>query len=175
MPASCCRQMVTAAASCWKPKHHSVFPKSFRNATVLILMIRWVSNAHAWLKIWLWHTPTHPPIILCPLVSNRGQHGFYSVWNPILRMLGRNHFLPRPGKSQLDRKRKVGSVLQLEKDMSRVMTPEGRTSRRSDAEEPPQKRSPSPWLLSPHVRLCHYISPHCFFVPPLTWVKKIYK
>jgi len=108
-------EMVTAAASCWKPKFHSVFPKSFRSATVLILMIR-----------------------------NRGQHGYYSVWNPILRMLGRNHFLQRPGRSQLDRKRKVGSVLQLEKDMSRVMTPEGRTSRRSGAEEPPQKRSPSP-------------------------------
>lgn len=107
--------MVKAAASCWKPKHHSVFPKSFRSATVLILMIR-----------------------------NRGQHGYYSVWNPILRMLGRNHFLRRPGRSQSDRKRKVGSLLQLEKDMSRVMTPAGQTSRRSGAEEPPQKRSPSP-------------------------------
>jgi len=104
--------MVCAAASCWKPKSHHLFPKSFRRAVVAILTIR-----------------------------NRGQHGYYSVWNPILRMLGRNHFIKRPATSQLDRKRKVGSLHQLEKDLSRVMSP-GQASR--SPEEPPQKRSNSP-------------------------------
>ena len=78
----------------------------------------------------------------CFCVRNRGQHGYYSVWNPILRMLGRNHFIKRPVTSQLDRKRKVGSLHQLEKDLSRVMSP-GQASR--SPEEPPQKRSNSPW------------------------------